>query len=276
MRKWIRSGRWMVLALALAVVACSQSEQAQKVAADSAGGSDAAMHALEHGGDAASAQDQAALQSTLAYEHSATVHVDEAQIAQRMQDVRSACEQARFGQCVVLTVEQQGGDAPGGRLEMRMVPKAIEPTLALAADGGALGNRSTRAEDLAVVIRDNQRLQQRLQREREQLQGFQQRPGLAVADMIALSRQLAEVEAQLEDAEQQAAQHQRRVRTQLLSIQFQPGGGQSGRNQVLQALRDSGAVLALGLAWTIRSLAFLAPLLLLIGAVLWWRRRRRR
>ena len=45
---------------------------------------------------------------------------------------------------------------------------------------------------------------------------------------------------------------------------------------VLQALRDSGAVLALGLAWTIRSLAFLAPLLLLIGAVLWWRRRRRR
>ncbi|MDO5505939.1 MAG: DUF4349 domain-containing protein [Pseudoxanthomonas suwonensis] len=268
---------WTAGLALLALAACSGgSDSAQ---APEAGTMDAAM--IESAHDAADAaaggnSGDAALGATLAYEHSAQVKIAPALIPERVQQVRTACEEARFGQCVVLTVEQQGGDWPRASLGMRMVPEAVEPTVAMATDGVELGSRSSRAEDLAVAIRDNDLVRERLGRERDQLLAFQQRRDLAVADMIALSRQLAEVEAQLQASDQTAAQQQRRIRTQLLTISFQPTSGQSSRNDVLQALGDAGATLSSGLAWTIRAVAFLLPLIVLLGAVLWWRRRRRR
>ena len=129
-----------------------------------------------------------------------------------------------------------------------------------------------------MVVRDNEALLQRLRNERTQLLGFQQRRDLAVADMIALSRQLAEVEAQLQAAEQEAAQQRMRIDTQKLSISFLPPQGESGRSEITQALREFGQTLAMGTAWTIRAAAFLIPVVvvLLIAMTLWRRLRRRR
>ena len=109
------------------------------------------------------------------------------------------------------------------------------------------------------------------------MQEFQQRRDLAVADMIALSQRMAEAEAQLQAAEQEGAQHRRRIDTQLLTLHFQPPGGQEGRNEIGQAVRDFGKILSMGTAWTIRAAAFLIPLLLvlavLVAGVRRWRRR---
>ena len=136
--------------------------------------------------------------------------------------------------------------------------------IALASDGARLGSRSTHAEDLAVVVRDNSLVQDRLRKELARLQEFQQRPDLAVADMITLSQRMAEAEAQLQAAEQEGAQHRRRIDTQLLSLNFQPTGGEEGRNEVVQAFRDFGKILSMGTAWMIRAAAFLIPLLLVL------------
>ena len=87
---------------------------------------------------------------------------------------------------------------------------------------------------------DNTLMQDRLRKELARLQEFQQRRDLAVADMIALSQRMAEAEAQLQAAEQQGAQHRRRIDTQLLTLHFQPPGSEEGRNEVVQALRDFG------------------------------------
>ena len=213
----------------------------------------------------------------LAYEHSATVRLAAEDIPMRLREAQAACNEGKFGECVVLNVQLEGGDYPSATLGVRIVPAGVEPMIAQASQGAQLGSRSTRAEDLAVAVRDNALAQSRLRKEQERLQEFQGRRDLAVADMIALSRQLAEVESQLEATEQQAAQHRRRIDTQLLTLHFQRTQGNESRSEVLAALKESGSIVALGIAWTIRALAFLLPLLaLLFVLVLVVRRLRRR
>ena len=228
--------------------------------------------------DAAGARgNRAESQAMLAYEHSVEIALPEDDIVARMQEAQLACRQAKFGDCVVLNVRQQGGDYPSASVGMRIAPAGVEPMIALASREAELGSRNTHAEDLAVVVRDNALAQDRLRRERERLQEFQARRDLAVADMIALSKQLAETEAQLQAAEQEGAQHRRRIDTQLLTLNFQPPRGERGRGEIGEAVRDFGRTLAMGTAWTIRALAFLIPLAVLLFVVVAgirrWRRR---
>ena len=122
----------------------------------------------------------------LAYEHTVGVQLDRAAIAPRLQAIRAACSDARFGACTLLEAQQSSGDRPQARTVMRMAPDAIEPMVALAAEDGETGERSTRAEDLAVAVRDNTTEQDRLTREMTRLQAFEARSDLSVADMIAL------------------------------------------------------------------------------------------
>lgn len=263
--------RLLAVVLLLATVACNRADLSESAPS---GGSPAPM--MDKAARAPSPTEAAG--AMLAYEHNAVIAIDADAIPQRLQAARAACDSARFGACVVLSVQQSGGDHPAGTLGMRIAPAGVEPMIALASDGAKLGSRSTRAEDLAVLVRDNSQLQERLRKEMARLQEFQQRRELAVADMIALSKQLAETEAQLLAVEQEAAQHRRRIDTQLLTLDFQPPGGETGRNEIGQALRDSGEILSMGTAWTIRAVAFLVPLLLvlllLVAAVRRWRRRK--
>lgn len=263
--------RWCLVGLLVSLVACSKGTP---IAAEEAGAAGAPMRAQSMA-DAASAEPAA----MLAYEHDARIELQADRIAARLQEARNACNSRRFGACVVLNVQQQGGEHASGSLGLRMAPAAVEPMIALASAGARLGSRSTRAEDLAVVVRDNRLAQDRLRKELVRLQEFQQRRDLAVADMIALSQRMAEAEAQLQAAEQEGAQHRRRIDTQLLTLQFQPPGSEAGRNEVAQALRDFGGILSLGTAWLIRAAAFLIPLVLviavLVAGVRRWRAPRR-
>lgn len=222
----------------------------------------------------------AGVQEFLAYEHSAGISLAPDAIQPRLREAQAACNDGRFGTCVVLNLSQQGGDYPGASLGVRIVPEGVEPMIALASAGAELGHRSTHAEDLAVVVRDNALAAQRLRNERARLQEFQARRDLAVADMIALSQRMAETDAALEAIEQQAAQHRRRIDTQLLTINFQATRVQEGRNEIALAVRDFGATLATGTAWTIRAAAFLLPMLLALAVLVLlvrrWRRRRQR
>lgn len=262
--------RWLALPLMALLAACSDRAASQSEAMAYGGGAPAPA------ADAGARTDGAEF---LAYEHRAGISIAAGQIQPRVREAQAACGDGRFGECVVLNVSQQGGDHPTASLGMRIVPAGVEPMIALASADAELGNRSTHAEDLAVVVRDNALVRDRLRRERERLQEFQARRDLAVADMIALSRQLAETEAGLEAAEQAGAQHRRRIDTQLLTLDFQPTRAEGSRSDVVQAVRDFGGTLGAGTAWTIRAAAFLLPLVLVIGVLLAllrrWRRRRR-
>lgn len=274
MMRTVVTASMLLLPLAL-LAGCSRAAPERDVVAYGA----AAPRAVEEQRSAPAGNgDDAGLGAMLAYEHGAGIQLQADRIPERQQAVQAACGEGRFGACVVLNVHQQGGDWPSASVTLRIVPEGVEPMIALAGEGARLGSRSIRAEDLAVVVRDNAVAQDRLRRELVRLQEFQQRRDLSVADVIALSERIASAEAQLEAVERQAAQHRRRIDTQLLTLDFRPPEGQARRSEVGQALRDVGATLAMGTAWTIRALAFLAPLALVLAILVLaiWRIRRRR
>lgn len=214
----------------------------------------------------------------LAYEHSISLVLPVDSIPDRIAQTQASCLSQKFGDCAVLNVSQQGGDYPQGSLTVRIAPKGVEPMIRQAGNGGEIEDRSTRAEDLAQVVQDNAAQRHRLENEHSRLMEFQARRDLAVGDVIALSKQLSEVESQLELTQREGAQHQRRIDTNLLTLNFRPPGGESGRSEIGQAVRDFGEILALSTAWTIRAAAFLIPVVVVFAVLLglWrWRRRAR-
>jgi uncharacterized protein DUF4349 len=213
----------------------------------------------------------------LAYEHDVQIELAAEDIPARLEEVQDSCQSGKFGDCAVLNVRREGGDEPSGLLEVRIAPKGVEPIIRQAAQGAEIGSRSTRAEDLAEVVADNDLTRLRLQKEHARLLEFQDRKDLSVTDLLALSKQLSALEAGLEAAQRDGAQHKRRIDTQLVTLDFNPPGGQQGRGEVAKSFRDFGSILSVSIAWMIRAFAGGLPLVVLLSlAVFFWRRRRRR
>ena len=218
--------------------------------------------------------------SFLAYTHDATIRVAADRIGERVGAVRDACMARRFGECTVLGESQQAGDYPSGMLQLRAEPKAIQPLVALAAEGAELASRSTSAEDLADAVRDNGLRRARLEKQHARLLEFIDRDDLTAESLVMLTGQLAQIESELQYAEQEAAQQQRRIRTNLLTLNFQTDGVTVETSAMRQSLRNAGDVLDQSAATLLTLVVAVLPFLL-VGAIgvwllrLWLRRVRR-
>src|SRR5687768_15887791 len=95
--------------------------------------------AAQNHGEAAADAGAGALASPegamLAYEHDLDITLDAAGIAPRVKQIAEACQSARFGDCAVLQVGQQGGEYPSGSVKVRIAPKGVEPLTGLAGQG---------------------------------------------------------------------------------------------------------------------------------------------
>lgn len=165
----------------------------------------------------------------LAYEHSVGIRLPVEQVEPRLAAVRDACSSQRFGQCDLLAIEQSQGHYQAASITVRIAPAGVEPLVGFAGEGGELQSRHTRAEDLAQAVSDTEQQRQRLERQQKTLLQYQARTDLSVSDMLALARELAEVEVQLAGNAQQSAQQQRRLTTNLLTISFSTEGEPVGR-----------------------------------------------
>lgn len=226
-------------------------------------------------------QAKADLGVLLAYEHRVRIRLAGDKIAARTKAVQDACTGGKFGPCVVLGMNQSGGDDPSASLQVRTVPQGVEPLIAMAGQGEQIADRGIQAEDLAVAVRDNAMRQDRLRREHARLLEFQERRDLKMADVLTLSQRIAEIESQLQGAEQEAAQQQRRISTQLINFEFATTATQESTSEIGQAVREFGGIVASVVAFLIRASAVLLPLGLVGGFGLWlllklWRARRRR
>jgi len=217
----------------------------------------------------------------LAYEHDARVQLPGADIPAHVAAVRDACQQARFGDCAVLDISERADPMPAGTITVRTAPAGVEPLLKLAGEGGEIASRQSSAEDLAQQVADTRLTQARLENEHARLLEYQRRGDLKVADLLALSQRLAEIESGLQVAGQQAAQQKRRIDTQRLTIEFSAVDTEQRRGELGQALSETGEIFTGSVAVVIRCIAGLLPPLI-VGLVLlwivraWWRRRRKR
>lgn len=209
----------------------------------------------------------------LAYQHRVLLRLPGERIASQAQAVRAGCDSGKFGACAVLEMSQTGGDFPSAMVQVRIVPAGVEPLVALAGKGGEISDRSIQADDLAAAVRDNAMLRDRLQKEHARLLQFQQRDDLKIADVLTLSNRIAELEAQLQGAQQEAAQQQRRISTQLITFDFETTRSQASRSEIGEAFRDFGGIVASVVAFLIRAVAVLLPLSLAVLPLLWLLRR---
>ncbi len=240
-----------------------------------------ARHEAAMAGAAAEAPLASPQGAFLAYEHTVRLRLPGGQIAPRLQAVSEACQRGTFGDCAVLQLSRSGGDTASGSIEVRIAPRGVEPIIALASEKGEVTRRDTRAEDLAQQVADTRLAQARLKSEHARLVDYQQRRDLAVADLLAISQRLSEIEAGLEQADRDAAQQHRRIDTQKVTIQLESTSSQRNRSEIGRALGEFGDIFTTSLAYLIRIFAGVLPLLLVGGPLAWggmklWRRRRKR
>lgn len=212
----------------------------------------------------------------LAYEHDVTIRVASDRIVAQSSAVQSACNSGKFGACAVLEMSQSGGDTPMARLKVRIVPEGVDKLIGLAGKGEDIAEHSIQAADLATEVRDNSMLQDRLRKEHARLLEFQDRKDLKVADVMTLSSRIAEIEAQLQAAEQEAAQQKRRLSTQLVTMTFQTTRIQENRSEIAQATEDIGGVISGSIAFLIRAFAALLPVAVVLFLLVFLIRRIRR
>jgi hypothetical protein len=255
----------------LVVGACSTKDRA-------AGASDSAVPAsAEEGAAVVGATNRKG--SFLAYEHDVSIRLPSANIPANMAAVRDACMSERLGTCSVLAEDMTAGEAPFGNLKMRAEPKAVQGLVQLAAKGGEVGQRSTHAEDLADAVKSNELEHQRMLLNHEKLSELLARKDLKLADVIELNERMAQLEAGLQAAEQEAAQQQRRIQTNLLTLHFSAEGVSVDSSRIPQAVRGLGTIWDNTIAGLITVIGTLLPFAL-IGLLIWWvvrffRRRRR-
>lgn len=224
------------------------------------------------GGSAAKAD----LGVMLAYEHHVRIRMPGERIAAQSTAVQAACNSGKFGACAVLGMSQSGGEVPSATLQVRIVPEGVDKLVALAGQGQEIAERGIQAEDLAAAVRDNTLRQDRLRREHARLLEFQDRKDLKIADVMTLSSRIAEIEAQLQATEQEAAQQQRRISTQLVTLNFQTTRTQENRSEIGEAFGDVGGIVSGAIAFMIRAFAALLPVLLVLTVLVMVIRRIRR
>jgi hypothetical protein len=215
---------------------------------------------------------------SLAYEHSVEVELGRDLLSPRMKQVQAACAARAEFACVLLDVsfDAQLG-VPSGRVSMRLAPAAVDPLIEMAAQDGRITARSTHAADLAEPVADTDRQLALLSSHRDRLTEFMRSRELKVEQLIAVSKELAAVQVQIDALNSEHANLRRRIDTEILTISFAPPqqAYSEERTPVRDALRSFTGDFTGAIAQVIRFIAVLLPWLviiipgLLLGRVLW-------
>ena len=254
--------RFVLLGFALAVIAACSGHSEHKLAAPQT----VAGEASKSG-------------AFLAYEHSIWITAPAETLPARMDAVHSACADGRFGVCTLLNFDQNGSRSSGGRMVLRIAPAGVEPLVKMAGEGGEISARETKAEDRAEAIADIERKKDLLKRQQSRLLEFQGRKDLPIADVLALTRELAQLEGELDRLSQARANEQRRVETNLLTIAFSADRAEteSRLGRIGKAFGRGADELTEGIVDTIEFVAYALPallvLILFVFVLRWlWRR----
>jgi hypothetical protein len=214
--------------------------------------------------------------SALAYEHRVSISMAGDAIPARMDAVREACAEGKHGSCSLLRFEQGSGSHPTGLLELRVVPEGVAPLVTMASEGARIGSRETRAEDLTQAVADTGRQTEQLQAQRAKLVEISARKDLSVSDLLTITREVSTIDAQLAELRRTSEGQQRRIETNLLTLNFSGSERGSRWSTLGDAVDGFLDTLVEGLSGLLEFLAYGIPFLLVAFplALLWrklWR-----
>lgn len=215
----------------------------------------------------------------LAYEHSVSVKTDAEKVVALAESVQAACRAAVDDACAILGSDLSRGDDSRATLRLRAKASGIQKLIGVVSAQGEIEGQSTTAEDLGGPIEDNEKKLAMLTAYRGQLEALRGRANADVDSLIKLTRELADVQSQIEQLSGSQAQLLQRVKTEILTVSIYSSGGRSFWSPIADASSDFGSDLSEAIGVTITAIAFLLPWVILLVGVVWvWRvvRRRRR
>jgi hypothetical protein len=204
---------------------------------------------------------------TLAYEHSVSIELDRKVIPARLREIESGCAASQPVACTVLEVNLHSQkEVFNGLIRMRIAPGGVDSTIEAASQGGKLTSRSTRAEDLAQPIEDTQRKLALLTTHRDRLTEIMKSKDLKIEQLITVSKELATVQTQIDALGTDQAQLQRRVDTDLLTINLAPPDVAyfAQETPIRDALRVFGSNFREAVSQVITFIAFVLPWLVIV------------
>jgi hypothetical protein len=269
--------RWLLIGTAFTLVACGEQASEHRTAVARVAfpkGADVVATLEARKGDTQPRNDR-----SLAYEHTVSVELPKDLLSARINEVRGACDSRKEFACTLIGVSfREELEVPSGEVRVRVAPTAVKPLIDLAAHGGRIVASNTHAEDLAEPIADNERELALLSSHRDRLSQFMTRKDLKPEEVISLSKEISSVQTQIDSLTTHKANLQRRIDTELLTLEFAPpqGAYAAERTPIQDALRSFGFNLTQAVGEVIRFLAALLPWLVIIlpGIVLlrlFWR-----
>lgn len=233
--------------------------------------------------------DEAAL---LAYTHNYGLRLPARALANVYGAHRDACTAAGTSVCRVVsaTINDPDGERPSGVLDIRARPDWIasfRDRLAgeVSEAGGNIQSQNTSVDDLTTQIVDGEARLRAQTALRDRLQALLENSDGPMSDVLAVERELARVQADIDARASVIAALRTRVETSRLTLHYQPIVSPASPvrfNPITRALEDFTDTLSEGIAGVIVFIALILPwLILIVPAVflirwLWGRRKRKK
>ena len=217
---------------------------------------------------------------TLAYEHTVRVDANENEVRKTYEDTVAACTSSPNASCTVLEARLGTGRHVSAEVKMRGTPDAVRALMARLGRHGEVTSVRTSATDLAMPIADAERTAAKLASYRDKLEALMARAANDIDALIKIQRELADVQAKLDEIASERAVLDRRVQFEVLTVEIESDRQRSFWQPVRDALDGFGADLSHAIAGLVSGMAYVIPwAVVLFGAwrgLRWWRRRRTR
>jgi glycine cleavage system regulatory protein len=216
-------------------------------------------------------------QPFLAYEHSLTLGVDKSQVASLYETTLATCRAVSNAGCMVLDSHLNSGHYVTASLKLRVRPDAVKTITTALGKLGEITYQATRVEDLAAPIGDAEKKLAMHISYRTQLEGLRGKANDDIDAAIKITKELAQVQAQIESLSGERAYLMKRVQTEILNINIDAQN--SFAAPIQSATHEFASNLAQGISSAITTIAFVLPwllaLLLLGWPIRWlWRKTR--
>jgi uncharacterized coiled-coil protein SlyX len=217
----------------------------------------------------------------LAYEHSVFIDTEEARVRPLAEQLLAACHADRENNCTLLESASGQGRDPSALVKLRAKPAGVAKLVALASSGGTVQRQQVHVDDLAKSVIDSNKRLDMLKGYERKLKDLEGKAGNSVDALMKLSKELASVQSELEQAVGQNAHLLERVNLDLLTIQIDARQHRSFWSPIGAALSGFMGNLSQGVSSLITGLAYILPWLLAafaawLGGRKLWRKLRRK
>jgi hypothetical protein len=212
----------------------------------------------------------------LAYSRHVQLNTDADKIAGLYQKAQDLCNADSANHCHLLSARLDTSRHTYAHLTLRAKAAGIQALLKVLGQDASIASQELDAEDLGGPIVDTEKRIAMLQDYRERLIHLNAQPGQNLDSLIKLSKELADVQSDLETAQGKAAGLTEKVETERLDLDISSGDAASFSSPVADALSAFRSNLGNGLGVFLSSLAYLLPWMVFLMALLFVFKRLRR